>query len=191
MSKDKRNLLLILVGLGIVIDFATKTISFREKSAPFSTTTPPAPCIVHVKETVVVPARTEIRLLLKTTSQFDEFSGIAEPSLFNKKGVSKLHVARTASLPEKGLLSVRVLNLASEPETIYKNTKVGKFEPFENTETVAVIEPIISKLDNTESSVNQPEVTASTTNNVEPTTTVPIDLSSAESTLEQKHELQN
>ena len=87
--------------------------------------------------------------------------------MFNKKGVSKLHVARTASLPEKGLLSVRVLNLASEPETIYKNTKVGKFEPFENTETVAVIEPINSKLDNTGSSVNQPEVKASTTNNVE------------------------
>ena len=73
---------------------------------------------------------------------------MVEPSLFNKKGVSKLHVAHTASLPGKGLLSVRVLNSASEPETIYKNTKVRKFEPFENTETVAVIEPIISKLDN-------------------------------------------
>ena len=116
---------------------------------------------------------------------------MVEPSLFNKKGVSKLHVARTASLPKKGLLSVRVLNLASEPETLYKNTKLGKFEPFKNTETVAVIEPIIAKLDNTESSVNQPEVKASTTTDVESTTTVPIDLSSAELTLEQKHELQN
>ena len=180
----------ILSALGIVIDFATKTISFREKSAPFSTTTPPALCIVRVKETVVVPARSEICLLLKTTSQFDGFPGIVEPSLCNKTGVSKLHVARTASLPEKCLLSVRVLNLASEPETIYKNTKVGKFEPFENTETVAVIEPIISKLDNTESSVNQPEVKASATTNVESTMTVPIDLSSTELTLEQKHELQ-
>ena len=125
------------------------------------------------------------------TSQFDGFPGMVEPSLFNKKGVSKLHVARTASLPEKGLLSVRVLNLAYEPEILYKNTKLGKFEPFKNTETVAVIEPIIAKLDNMESSINQPEVKASTTTDVESTTTVPIDLSSAELTLEQKHELQN
>ena len=115
---------------------------------------------------------------------------MVEPSLVNKKGVSKLHVARTASLPEKGLLSVRVLNLASEPETIYKNTKEGRFEPFENTETVPVIESINSKLNNTESSLNQPEVKASTTNNIESTTTVPIDLSSAKLALEQKHELQ-
>ena len=86
---------------GIVIGFATKTISFREKSAPFSTTTPPAPCIVRVKETVVVPARSEICLLLKTTSQFDGFPGMVEPSLFNKKVFlsSMLHVQRV--YPEK------------------------------------------------------------------------------------------
>ena len=105
----------ILSALGTVIDFATKMISFREKTTPFSTAPPPAPCIVRVKETVVIPPRSEICLLLKTG-----FPGMVEPTLFNKKGLSKLQVARTARLPEKGILSVRVLNLASEPETMYK-----------------------------------------------------------------------
>ena len=112
---------------------------------------------------------------------------MVEPKLFNEKGLSKLHVAPTASLPEKCLLSVTVLNLASEPETLYKNTKVGRFEPFENTETVAVIEPINSTSD----SASQPKVKVPPGNKVDSTTkTVPIDLSSAELTAEQKQELQ-
>ena len=136
-----------------------------------------------VKETVVIPPRSEICLLLKTESRFDGFPG--------KTGLSKLHVARTASLPEKGLLSVRVLNLASEPETVYRNTKVGRFEPFGNTETIAVIGPINSTLANAPDSASQPKVKVPQRNRVDSTSkTVPIDLSGAELTSEQKQELQ-
>ena len=68
---------------------------------------------------------------------------------------------------------------------------MGMFEPFGNTETIAVIEPLNSTSANAPDSVSQPDVKVPSGNKVDSTSkTVPIDLFSAELTSEQKQELQ-
>ena len=119
----------LLSNFWVIIDFASKCIIIKHSKAPIRTDLPPNLVILCVKETCSVPARSEICLLLKTEGNVDGLPGVVEPNLFNKNGQSFLNVARVSGTPEHGVVHVRLLNLSSEPQIIYKSSKVGRFEP--------------------------------------------------------------
>ena len=111
--------------------------------------------------------------------------------MFNKNGQSFLHFARVLGTPEHGLVPVRLLNLSSEPQIIYKNSKVGRFEPV-SKDMIALTQPIETS-DLTE---NQTEKTLENeANNSKTENThlheISVDFSKSNLTFDQQKQLKN
>ena len=181
----------LLSTFGVIIDFASKCIIIKHSKAPIRTDLPPNPVIVRVNETCSVPARSEICLLLKTEGNVDGLPGVVEPKLFNKNSQSFLHFARVLGMPEHGVVPVRLLNLSSDPQIIYKNSKVGRFEPVRK-DMIALTQPIETSdlTENETEKTPENEANSSKTENTH-LHEISVDFSKSNLTFAQQNQLKN
>ena len=102
-----------------------------------------------------------------------------------------MHFARVLGTPEHGLVPVRLLNLSAEPQIIYKNSKVGRFEPF-SEDMIALTQPT----ETSELTENQTEKTPENeANNSKTENThlheISVDFSKFDVTFDQQNQLKN
>ena len=102
-----------------------------------------------------------------------------------------MHFAQVLSTPEHGFVPVRLLNLSSEHQIFYKNSKVGRFEPLMISEDMIALTQPIETSDLTE---NQTEKTPENeANNSKAENThlheISVDFSKSNLTFDQQNQL--
>ena len=129
--------------------------------------------------------------MLKTEGNVDGLPRVVEPNLFNKNGQSFLHFARVLGTPEHGVVLVRLLNLSSAPQIIYKTSKVGRFEPV-SEDMIALTQPIETS-DLTENQTEKTPEKEANSSKIENTHLheISVDFSKSNLTFDQQNQLKN